>query len=181
MAVTQSSESWACQKVDWCFLQGPLYIFDDLSLLAEHKNKRNAALYKAKSPSRLQSCLQQCPVKDAWENHSIWVFSGIMVLLACSLKLEHPTLFLIMSLPLLLPKFFFQCSLIFLAFATLFQQISQFHYLICDMFSVLYFFPLNFSLFLKITVLQNTCCSAVAFQTIYDMLNSKYFKFAVML
>lgn len=146
MAVTQSSESRACQKVDWCFLQGPLYIFDDLSLLAEHKNKRNAALHKAKSPSRLQSSLQQCPA-DAWQNHSVWVFSGIMVLPACTLKLEHPTLFLIMSLPLLLPKFFFQYSLMFLAFATLFQQIPQFHYLPCDMFCVLFLSFKFFSVF----------------------------------
>lgn len=71
----------------------------------------------------------------------------------------------------------------FLAFATLrFSEHHNFIICVCDiyMFSVVYSFPLNFSLFLKLITLQNTLVfsNGVLNNLFHGMPSSKCFKFA---
>lgn len=62
-------------------------MFGVLYALSELKDERNTALHEAKSPS--WSCLQQCPVKPSWENHSTRDFSVVIVVPVSTLSLEQ--------------------------------------------------------------------------------------------
>lgn len=86
-------------------------MFGVLYTLSKLKNERNTALHQAKSPS--WPCLQQCPVKAAWENYSVRDFSVVLLLPVSTLNLEQSALLCINVIfnnvfPITFPKLSFK-------------------------------------------------------------------------
>lgn len=97
------------------------------------------------------------------KKHSIWNLSEVIMVLVCILRLKQPTLFLIISLPIILSTFFFffsfQCVLI--SFATLCFSEHHNFVVMCSLFciSVLK----NFLYFLRLLYYKTLCGFFVLF------------------
>ena len=106
MTITQDFESCVFKKVDWNFLQGPLHLWSVYSGRVWEWEK--CCTVQGKKPIKDTVLTSAVPSKRCLgKKHSIWNLSEVIMVLVCIFRLKQPTLFLIISLPIILSTFFF--------------------------------------------------------------------------